>query len=205
MSDDPQREQRGARRVLLDKALATRKLDLVLNTCWHYLKPGLCRFFQEKGVPTTQVDDLVQNALLRMTERWERFDGRNFLSWVYRLAHYEYMAFSTNEGRVHQRSEQLDPCLDWMLPRLGTEESIHDEIARQTLVKLSATLSPVNARVFYACYTLGANHQEIADILSATFNKSYSVASVRKRLQRIRDRLSDGVSGGPEEPEEDPE
>jgi len=125
--------------------------------------------------------DIVQEVFLKAYINIQSFDAeRKFSSWLYRIAHNEFINAIKKKGR--EPLPFFDP--DNLFPHPTAPESADTEINRQEITELlEMSLDKLKAKyreVFVLYYFEDMDYQEIADVLKIP------VATVGVRLKRGR-------------------
>ena len=125
---------------------------------------------------TEDIEDIVQNIFIKAYKNIQSFDSkRKFSSWIYRIAHNEFVNELKRKKREPLRF--FDPDVIFPLLVSNEKENIHDidkEMLDKCLDKLSAKYKePIVLRYFQEL-----SYKEISDILSIP------VSTVGIRLKR---------------------
>lgn len=129
-------------------------------------------------------EDLVQEVFLKAYTNIYSFDStRKFSSWLYRIAHNEFINAIKKKGK--EPVPFFDP--DSLFPHPIASEQTDEEITKQeTSAQLEKCLDKIDAKyreILVLFYFEDMNYQQIADILQLP------VATVGVRLKRGRERM----------------
>ena len=130
-------------------------------------------------------EDLVQEALVRGFEAYDRFDGRNFKAWMLKILSNLYI----NKYRVQQRTPTFESIEDAAGaesiaseehdPGMALQEGLLSEQVEDALAQL-----PDEYRItVMLCDIEGLTYEEISDVLNVP------IGTVRSRIARGRERL----------------
>ena len=152
--------------------------------------PAVSRFF--RGKLGDDVEDLIQQTFLALTEGRDRIAGATFRSYLFAVATrrlYDHL-------RTHYRRRELDVSVTSLadLATTPTERIARDQ--RAQLVQRALRQIPIDAQVaLELAYWEGLSGAELADALAL------EPSSARSRLSRARDQLREAVralGGDPE-------
>lgn len=128
-----------------------------------------------------EVKDVVQEVFIKAYSNMQSFDAtRKFSSWLYRIAHNEFI----NAGKKRSRLPVFTFDLDALFPHLAAQETADGELSRKEVREmLDASLASLDLKyreplVLY--YIEELEYQDIADILHIP------VSTVGVRLNRGR-------------------
>jgi RNA polymerase sigma-70 factor (ECF subfamily) len=148
------------------------------------LRDPVCRYLARLGVPRTAVDDLCQEAFLRLFQMLR--EGRqapNPRAWIFTVARNSGL----NAKAAEARTRELDEKDDWPQPGAADPESaiLKDEkLAR--IHRLVQGLPP-EQRHCLGLRAEGFRYREIAEIMGVSIS---SVAgSLRRTVLRIREAI----------------
>ncbi len=131
-----------------------------------------------------EAEDLVQEVFLKAYTNIYSFDStRKFSSWLYRIAHNEFINAIKKKGR--EPVPFFDP--DSLFPHPIASEQTDGEITKkETTEQLESCLDKIDAKyreILVLFYFEDMNYQQIADILQLP------VATVGVRLKRGREKM----------------
>jgi RNA polymerase sigma-70 factor (ECF subfamily) len=154
-----------------------RAQTVVLET----VKPVFERFFTSRIGPVTEVDDLVQNTLLRVHGSFERIqDPARFKGFAMKAALFELQDYY--RGRYTLREQLYDPDLP--------ADTSHDAPAglEMDAEKLLNALTP-KARQILTLKAYGYRYEEIAETIGST------EAAVKMQVKRATEKLRGLMAG----------
>ncbi len=130
------------------------------------------------------IDDLVQDTFIKAYANIKSFDtSRKFSSWLYRIAHNEFI----NAIKKKTRSRLMAIDFDTVLPHLHAKETADSDIHREELQLMldssMAKLKPKYREPLVLYYIEEMDYKEIADVLKIP------VSTVGIRLKRGKEQL----------------
>ncbi|MEM0905781.1 MAG: sigma-70 family RNA polymerase sigma factor [Pseudomonadota bacterium] len=136
------------------------------------------------------VDDVVNEAMLVIWRSAARFEGRSTVrTWIFGVGY----RCGLNAMRAQRKADADAPLEDEVLGTAGAVPAKADEvIARETMARALATLSPEQRAVIELTYYFGYSVAEVADIVDCP------AGTVKTRMLAARRRLHQvlGESGG---------
>jgi len=133
------------------------------------------------------IEDIVQDVFIKAYENIQSFDTkRKFSSWLYRIAHNEFV----NALKKHKKRPLSFFELDIILPHLSAEE-INQKIDNQEILKnLDAYLDKLSLKyrepiILY--YIEELSYKEIADVLHIP------ISTVGIRLKRAKEKIKNKI------------
>ncbi len=143
------------------------------------LRPRLRRFYLAQGFSSTEAEDLVQGALIRVFQHVERLRQEDrFLPWLFTLAR-NLGRTAVRDRRFRSREQALDPELD--APERDQESAARDARHRLEQVERAMGALPEQQR---RCLVLVVRDElsyvEVGDLLGL------SPLTVRNHLARAR-------------------
>lgn len=149
------------------------------------LRPALYAFGRRLARQESDVDDLVQDTLLKALSAQARFEpGSNLKAWLFTI-----MRNSFNSRWRRSRFECL-PGQDAILATAVTPSSQPSELwAREALDRLLHDLSPAHREILILIPVRGLGYEEAAALCGCP------VGTVKSRLNRARAALSALVDG----------
>ncbi|MCK5044870.1 RNA polymerase sigma factor [Candidatus Parcubacteria bacterium] len=127
------------------------------------------------------IEDLVQNVFLKAYVNIQSFDrSRKFSSWLYRIAHNEFINTIKKKGKEPLPFFDPDTIFPHPVAKENIEKDIDNKELRQTLEKYLNKLNPKYREPLVLYYFEEFNYKEIADILHIP------IATVGVRLRRGR-------------------
>lgn len=153
--------------------------------------PGLKRHIGKRVYQPENIDDVLQQTLLKAWQGLKGFEGRSQLStWLYRIA--ENAANSYLQKRMTRTCREIsisdlspDGCIDWeslaQAGDLDTPDGWLEEKQRlDSLLKIDARIPPEMAETYRLRYWAQMSYQEIAEKLGIP------IGTVRSRINRVR-------------------
>ena len=153
--------------------------------------PGLKRHIGRRVYQPENVDDVLQQTLLKAWQGLKGFEGRSQLStWLYRIA--ENAANSYLQNRMTRTRREIsisdlspDGYFDWeglaQAGHLDTPDGRLEEKQRlDSLLEVDARLPPEMAETYHLRYWEQMSYQEIAEKLGVP------IGTVRSRINRVR-------------------
>ena len=161
-------------------------LDALLRR--HYSRIyALCR---RMAGNEADAQDAAQEALITLTRRIDRFDGRSkFTTWMHRVV--------TNAclDELRRRGRRPVPTEVEEQPLASAERPVADTVSQRLDIEAAlAQLDEVFRVPVVLCDQLGLSYEEIAEELDIP------PGTVRSRISRGRRRLADLVRGNPDDP-----
>lgn len=134
------------------------------------------------------IEDVVQDVFTKAYENIKSFDiKRKFSSWLYRIAHNEFV----NALKKHKKKPLSFFELDIILPHSSTEE-VNQKIDNQEILKnLDAYFNKLSLKYrepFILYYIEELNYKEISDILHIP------ISTVGIRLKRAKEKIKDKIN-----------
>ena len=156
----------------------------------HYA-PRLKRYLMGHGVPATQADDLVQEAMLRLWRSASAFDpARARLStWLFRIA--RNLQIDARRRQAHREPEGAFPAADeaWAVDEDSVSPDAYaDHVGLDRAIR---ALPAAQARMIRMSYLESRSHSEIAAELGLP------LGSVKSTLRRAFARLKAGLGANP--------
>ena len=154
------------------------------------------------GVPTSDVEDLVQKVLINLWEKLPEFQYqpgkckfRTWMTTVIRNITYNYFrASSRYQKRLENAAEEMDD--DSGMPDIYkvAEDNWKDHIANLAWENIKENLNEDNRKCF-SLFTEGKNAEEISDILDLKLNSVYVmrkrvIEKLSREIRRLEDELS---------------
>jgi RNA polymerase sigma-70 factor (ECF subfamily) len=138
-----------------------------------------------KGIE--DIEDVVQDVFIKAYENIQSFDiKKKFSSWLYRIAHNEFV----NALKKHKKKPLSFFELDIILPHSSAEE-VNQKIDNQEILKnidrYLDKLSPKYREPFILYYLEELSYKEISDILHVP------ISTVGVRLKRAKEKLKNKV------------
>lgn len=131
-----------------------------------------------------ETEDLVQEVFIKAYVNIRSFDAsRKFSSWLYRIAHNEFINAIKKKGKEPVPFFDLDTLLPHLVSRDNADDKADRREIREMLEKCLGKLSPKYREPLILYYLEGLNYREIADILRAP------VSTVGIRLKRGREKM----------------
>lgn len=129
-------------------------------------------------------EDLVQEVFIKVYINIQSFDARKkFSSWLYRIAHNEFINALKKKKREPLAFVDLDALFPHPFAKETTDQGIRDREITETLDRLLDTLDPKYREPLVLYYFEEMGYQEIAEVLRMP------VATVGVRLKRGKDML----------------
>ncbi|MFK0276315.1 sigma-70 family RNA polymerase sigma factor [Ensifer sp. NPDC090286] len=150
------------------------------------LIPALRAFARTFVTSSFEADDLLQETLFRALRGIDGFQpGTNLKSWLFTIMH---NAFRTQYRLRKRESPGAINCADLPIPMPPPQEwcVLNDEL-RTALTQLA----PLHREVLVLVAGYGLSYKEAAEMCGC------AVGTIKSRLSRARDELSDCMSGGP--------
>ena len=127
------------------------------------------------------IEDLVQEVFIKAYVNLKSFDtSRKFSSWLYRIAHNEFINAIKKKSR--EKITFFDLNFDLLFPHISLSKTFDDDIKNEELKlmldRCLGKISPKYREVLVLYYFEEMNYQEIADILRIP------VSTVGVRLKR---------------------
>jgi len=143
---------------------------------WRSIEPKLAGFFFRKGCPQQDIDDLVQETVIRS---WTNFPlvKSDLNSWVWgiaRLVYLEYLKKRRGEAGFTEGTEivDIDP------------NSSYETISKSTMSKSLQELDPIDRKCLILHDSGGKNFSEISKMLGiSSSNVHYHVDRARTILR----------------------
>ncbi len=156
-------------------------------------EPKIMRYARKFLLERDDAQDLVQEVFFKIYANIRSFDAtRKFSSWIYRIAHNEFL--NAIEKRGSGRFVSLFD-FDIFLPPLFAKETADEEVNRKELKNLLesklAKLDPKYREPLILYYFEELGYQEIADVLKIP------VSTVGIRLRRGREILKKNLKENP--------
>lgn len=152
-----------------DRRRRTRELDELLE----HARPRLRRLLQKRRIPEQDVDDLVQQILIGLLDRWERIANTD--AWLAGAAHKKsQMYWRTRSRRIYDSFDDRD--LEWLAEPRGPGQE--RDVVRSDLAVLAARLPERYRSVLRLRYGLGYAPREVAEELG------YRASSIGKITAR---------------------
>ena len=130
------------------------------------------------------IEDLVQNIFLKAYVNIQSFDrSRKFSSWLYRIAHNEFINTIKKKGKEPLPFFDPDTIFPHPVAKGNIEKDIDNQGLRQMLEKCLNKLNPRYREPLVLYYFEDFNYREIADILHIP------IATVGIRLSRGKNKL----------------
>jgi len=128
------------------------------------------------------LDDLVQEVSVALWRRWQDYDPeRPFVPWMLAFARHHLLRWREDRARARRvlaLDDEAHAQLTWAADRVAEEGSRGEALAR-----CLQTLDEASGRLLRWRYADGLDLAAIAKRLGA------AVATISRRLQRVRDRL----------------
>jgi RNA polymerase sigma factor (sigma-70 family) len=176
----------------LRHAIAGVAPDSIVDSAFHVFydayTPTIRRYASRFGVRPQDLDDCVQNVLVRVIKKlppFQRTGPGSFRRWLFLLVHSETRDHSRHCSRHPTRSlseiegterEPVDPRLD---PTVASEQAFEVELVQVCLSQLRGEVSKTNFDVVRLRWIVGMRPREIAARLGL------SEQAVRNRLHRM--------------------
>jgi len=153
----------------------------------------LVRFIRALGLRGADVDEILQQTMIRVWEKWNEFDPqRAFLPWVLKFAHLEVLKF--RQKRAADRLVFSDELIGAIATDAQQDSGLF-ESQLEPLRRCLKRLEPGEYELMFAKYAQGLSAAELARRASTT------VKAIYRRLDRIRLTLADCVRLGMIHPE----
>src|SRR3989344_8250949 len=161
-------------------ALAVQKGDVEsFGILVERFEANLLRFGRKFLADRQDIEDLVQEVFIKAYSNIQSFDvSRKFSSWIYRIAHNEFI----NAGKKRQRANVFSFDLDVILPQFTAKETADSEAERREMREmLDSSLAALDEKyreplILYFFEDL--DYKDIADVLHVP------VSTVGVRLAR---------------------
>lgn len=151
----------------------------------------MIRWRVEKGVDEFEVDDVVQDVLLKVWKGWETFDGEHLSGWVDRVTHNHLIDLSRKQNPEYyslnagwETNEERD------VPRtmgLCDENTPEMEASSE---QMNQPLTP-KEELYLNYYARGLDCGEIATLVGST------EGSVQVTISRAKSKLDENVETNP--------
>lgn len=126
-------------------------------------------------------EDLVQGVFLKAYVNIQSFDAsKKFSSWLYRIAHNEFINAIKKKGRESLPFFDVDILFPRAVSKENTDNKINEEELRLILDKCLGKLDPKYREPLILYYFEDLNYKEIADVLRIP------VSTVGVRLRRAK-------------------
>lgn len=151
-----------------------------------YFAPRLRSFLRRGGATEAEIDDIVQEAMLKVWRRAEQFDAERggASTWIFTIARNERINLLRRESRP-----ELDPNDPVLVPE--PERPADDQVAeRQDAAHLQqalTTLPAEQAEILHMAFFRDLSHSAIAERLSLPLGTVKS--RIRLAVSRLRDCL----------------
>ncbi|PIR89594.1 MAG: RNA polymerase sigma factor SigW [Candidatus Harrisonbacteria bacterium CG10_big_fil_rev_8_21_14_0_10_40_38] len=133
---------------------------------------------------TGDMQDVVQEVFLKAYINIQSFDTkRKFSSWLYRIAHNEFISLIRKNSRQPFFSFDADTIFPHPVAEETSDGLLKDKELKEALDSCLAKLSPKYRELLTLFYFEELSYQEIADILRVP------VSTVGVRLKRGKDHL----------------
>jgi len=130
------------------------------------------------------IKDVVQNIFLKTYENIQSFDSeRKFSSWLYRIAHNEFVNFLKKKEKAPLLFFDFDTFFPHKIGKKSLEKDTERKLFRKTLEKCIDKLSPKYKEPLILYYFEELDYKEIADIMRIP------ISTVGIRLKRGRENL----------------
>ncbi len=130
------------------------------------------------------IEDLIQNVFLKAYVNIKGFDrSRKFSSWLYRIAHNEFINAIKKKGKEPLPFFDPDTIFPHPVAKENIERNIDNQGLRQMLEECLDKLDPRYREPLVLYYFEEFNYREIADILHIP------IATVGIRLRRGKNKL----------------
>lgn len=125
------------------------------------------------------IEDLVQEVFIKAYTNIQSFDAsRKFSSWLYRIAHNQFINAIKKKGKEAVPFFDLDILLPRSISKEDADKSVNQRELRQILNKCLDKLGPKYREPLVLYYFEELNYREIADVLHIP------MATVGIRLKR---------------------
>lgn len=153
-----------------------------------YYAPRLHRYLHTLGAPDTVVDELVQEAFLKLWRKAHLFDPAraNLSTWLFRVARNLYFDHVRREPHWMPEESGLDQLdHDTAMPSVPRPEAFAEQdLARRAI----AALPPMQAKLIRMSFLEAKSHREIAAHLDMPLGTVKS--TLRRALSRLQVRMS---------------
>ena len=130
------------------------------------------------------IEDLVQEVFIKAYTNIQSFDvSRKFSSWLYRIAHNEFINAIKKKGREPMPFFDLDTLLPRLVSKENADKETNKRELRQMFDKCLDKLSPKYREPLVLYYFEELIYKEVADVLRVP------VATVGIRLKRGREMM----------------
>jgi RNA polymerase sigma-70 factor (ECF subfamily) len=146
-------------------------------------RASVIRFFQSRGVPPDDADDLAQTAFVALLVQWDELapEAREGRLWT--IAHHRHVDYLRRDARWRDRSVPLTEVTDPPCPASDPASVVvRLEAARQVRVAVQRE-RPEHQRLLHGRYVEHRSYEEIAGELGTT------AGALRNAMARAHDRL----------------
>ena len=147
-----------------------------LDPLFALVLPLLKGFYAKSGLEQADVEDLVQQVMLKVFSRTHKYDReRDAIPWIMGIAAYELKTLFKKQQRSKEDSVNMEVLNSYALTSHATEQVVIDKQILTNLIELIGELSE-------------PDQQSILSMLQGPSPRAKS-ALFRKRFQRAKDRL----------------
>ncbi len=142
-------------------------------------EPKITRYAKKFIFNGEDAKDVTQEAFIKAYSNIQSFDaGRSFSSWMYRIAHNEFINAIKKKSRMPVFQFDFDAIFPQLVAAETADSEINKKELRETLDKCLGKLSPKYREPLVLYYFEDMDYKEISDILQVP------VSTVGVRLQR---------------------
>lgn len=153
-------------------------------------EPKISRYARKFIYNGEDAKDLVQEAFIKAYANIQSFDaGRSFSSWMYRVAHNEFINAIKKKSRMPIFQFDFDTVFPQPTAEETTDSETNKKELREMLDKCLGKLDPKYREPLVLYYFEDMDYKEIAEILEVP------VSTVGVRLQRGKANLKKIVNG----------
>lgn len=167
-------------------AVAARRDRAAFGMLVDYFAPRLRSFLRRGGLADTEIDDIVQEAMLKVWRRAEQFNAErgNASTWIFTIARNERINVLRREARP--QPDPLDPAMTPEAER-PVDERINDRQDAAQLRTAMADLPSEQAEVLHLSFFEELSHSEISERLDLPLGTIKS--RIRLAVNRLRGTL----------------
>lgn len=127
-------------------AVRVRDLDAVVEHSWQLYHSALQRLCLRAGIPEDHVDDVINDAYVRVVNGFHRFEGARFTEWLFTLVRYEMLSA---RGRLKaQQGRCVDVSAELPSGHPDALEAVTSVEFAAVMASLSADWDPVTELLF---------------------------------------------------------
>nr|WP_246849510.1 sigma-70 family RNA polymerase sigma factor [Rubellimicrobium arenae] len=149
------------------------------------LQPALCAFARRLLRQEADVEDLVQETILKALAARDRFhDGTNLKAWLFTIMR---NSFNTRWRKARRETTPGAEAIEQSATTPATQAT--DLWAREAIGRLLNDLSPAHREILILIPVLGLGYEDAAEVCNC------SVGTIKSRLNRARAALAGLVDG----------